>query len=86
MVVEQKSGGKDLARAAEQAFDYLDDLDDRERAHTVVVSDFENFEVYDMTSLPFPVVKFKLSQLPQRIGLFSWMAGYTRRPSVVGVE
>lgn len=86
MVVEQKSGGKDLARAAEQAFDYLDDLEDRERPHTVVVSDFENFEVYDMTSFPFGVVKFKLSQLPQRIGLFSWMAGYTRRPSVVGVE
>lgn len=86
MVVEQKSGGKNLTKAANQAFDYLDHLDDRERPHTVVVSDFEHFEVYDLTSFPFPVVKFKLNQLPQRIGLFSWMAGYTRRPATVAAE
>lgn len=82
LLVEQKSAGKDLQAAAAQGIDYLDDLPDRERPHTLVVSDFQNFEVYDLTTFPFQVTKFKLSQLPKRISLFTWMAGYTRRPSV----
>lgn len=85
-LVEQKSFGKDLYKATSQAFDYLDGLPDRELPHTVVVSDFESFEVHDLSSSPIRVTKFKLNQLPQRIALFTWMAGYTRRPSVLAGE
>lgn len=86
LIVEQKSAGRNLGVAAEQAFDYLDGLDDRERPHTLVVSDFQNFEVHDLTSFPIQVTKFKLNQLSKRIGLFTWMAGYARRPALVASE
>ncbi len=86
LLVEQKSFGKDLAKATDQAFDYLDSLNDRELPHTVIVSDFENFEVHDLSATPIQVTKFKLSQLPQRISLFTWMAGYTRRPAASVLE
>lgn len=86
LIVEQKSAGQNLQRATEQAFDYLDDLEDRERPHTLVVSDFENFEVHDLSSFPIQVTKFKLSQLSKRIGLFTWMAGYTRHQSFIVSE
>lgn len=83
LLVEQKSLGRDLSKATDQAFDYLDGLNNREFPHTVIVSDFENFEVHDLSASPVRVTKFKLNQLPQRISLFTWMAGYTRQPSVV---
>lgn len=86
LLVEQKSFGKNLTKAADQAFDYLDGLNNRELPHTVIVSDFENFEVHDLSASPIRVTKFKLSQLPQRISLFTWMAGYTRRAAVLSGE
>ncbi|MCS3492347.1 hypothetical protein M2368_001350 [Arthrobacter sp. JUb119] len=83
LLIEQKSFGKDLTKAADQAFDYLDGLPVQELPDQIIVSDFENFEVHDLTVSPIHVTKFTLKQLPQRIGLFMWMAGYTRRPSAV---
>lgn len=86
MLIEQKSFGKNLTKAADQAFDYLDGLNELELPKLVVVSDFENFEVHDISASPIRITKFSLKQLPQRIGLFTWMAGYTRRSSVVESE
>lgn len=82
LLIEQKSLGKDLSKAADQAFDYLDGLNDQELPDQIIVSDFENFEVHDLTASPIVVTKFTLKQLPQRIGLFMWMAGYSRKPAV----
>lgn len=81
LLIEQKSLGRDLSKATAQAFDYLDGLQDQELPSQIIVSDFENFEVHDLTVSPIEVTKFTLKQLPQRIGLFMWMAGYSRRPS-----
>ena len=82
LLVEQKSLGKSLEKATDQAFDYLDGLTDSELPSQVIVSDFEKVEVHDLSVSPPLVTKFTLSQLPQRIALFTWMAGYTRAPSV----
>jgi len=82
LLIEQKSLGRDLSKATAQAFDYLDGLQDQELPSQIIVSDFENFEVHDLTVSPIEVTKFTLKQLPQRIGLFMWMAGYSRRPSI----
>ena len=44
LLVEQKSGGRDLRKAYEQAGEYFDALPERERPRFILVSDFQTFE------------------------------------------
>jgi hypothetical protein len=58
LLVEHKSRGKDLDRAAEQAFDYFPGLKERDLPRYVLVSDFARFRLYDLdegTQTDFPL-------------------------------
>ena len=77
LMVEQKSAGRDLARAYEQAGDYFDALQESERPRYILVSDFQSFELYDLderNTLAFP-----LKELPRHIEAFGFMRGIQRR-------
>jgi hypothetical protein len=75
LLVEMKSAGKDLDRAYDQATDYFEALPDRDLPRYVLVSDFARFRLWDLEkNIEHP--EFTLAQLPQRIKLFGFMAGY----------
>ncbi len=77
LIVEQKSAGRDLARAKTQALDYFPNLTEDELPQFILVSDFQTFELHDLdggTSFAF-----KLSELPNNIEHFAFIAGYKRR-------
>ena len=48
LIVEQKSAGRDLRKAYEQAGEYFDALPERERPRFILVSDFQTFELHDL--------------------------------------
>ncbi|MDM8551995.1 hypothetical protein QUF72_18065, partial [Desulfobacterales bacterium HSG2] len=48
LLVEHKSRGKNLDKAYSQALDYFSGLKERELPKYVLVSDFENFKLYDL--------------------------------------
>jgi len=62
LLVEQKSAGRDLIRAKQQALEYFPGLKESELPRYILVSDFQNFELHDLDEGTKPV-KFKLSQL-----------------------
>ena len=77
LLVEHKSRGEDLDRAATQARDYFPGLRDADLPRFVIVSDFARIRLYDLeggTEREFP-----LRELPQRIGLFGFISGYETR-------
>ena len=47
LLIEQKSRGKNLDRAYKQAAEYFPGLTDDELPRYILVSDFENFKLYD---------------------------------------
>ncbi len=77
LFVEHKSRGKDLDRAAGQAFDHFPGLKERDLPRYVLVSDFARFRLYDLdegTQTDFP-----LAQLNRHVRLFGFIAGYRSR-------
>jgi len=77
MLVEHKSRGKDLARAARQAFDYFPGLKERDLPRYVLVSDFARFRLFDLDSNEQH--DFTLAELPKHVRLFGFIAGYQTR-------
>src|SRR5712691_1740273 len=65
LLVEQKSAGRDLSRAKQQALDYFPGLKEHELPRYVLVSDFQNFELYDLDENKH--VRFTLHQLSDHI-------------------
>src|ERR1700675_1645919 len=59
LLVEQKSAGRDLTKAKEQALDYFPGIKDTELPRYVLVCDFQTFELYDLDTRE--EVKFKLA-------------------------
>lgn len=78
ILIEMKSRGKDLAAAYEQAKRYADTLAHHEIPKIIMVCDFENWHVYDL-SKDAQLTTFTLSELPQYIHLFHYLAGYEQR-------
>ncbi|MBF0220536.1 MAG: class I SAM-dependent DNA methyltransferase, partial [Gammaproteobacteria bacterium] len=74
LLIEHKSRGKDLAKAYHQALDYFPGLSDSELPRFVLVSDFDQFRLYDLDN--HQQYTFTLSQLPDKIHLFDFIAGY----------
>lgn len=68
LLAEQKSAGRDLAKAASQALQYLDGLTDYDLPKIIATSDFDNFEVMDLDSRKVTV--FALADLPKHVHLF----------------
>ena len=77
LLVEQKSAGRDLARAKEQALDYFPGLKEQELPRYVLVSDFQTFELYDLEE--GAEVRFPLHQLPEHVQDFGFILGVRKR-------
>ncbi len=77
LIVEQKSAGRDLKAAYEQAGEYFDALSENERPRYILVSDFQTFDLHDLDERG--KVSFPLADLPKRIEAFSFILGVQRR-------
>lgn len=77
LLVEQKSAGRDLSRAKQQALDYFPGLKEHELPRFVLVSDFETFELYDLEE--DTTSRFTLRQLPNHIEEFGFILGVQKR-------
>lgn len=77
LLVEQKSAGRDLAAARAQATDYFLSLKERERPRYILLSDFQTFEMLDLETQTEQ--RFTLAELPEKIKLFDFVAGYQRQ-------
>ena len=77
LLVEQKSAGRDLRKAYEQAWEYFDALPERERPRFILVSDFQTFELHDLDERE--AVAFPLADLPAHVESFGFILGVQRR-------
>ena len=77
LIVEQKSAGRDLTAAYEQAGEYFDALPERDRPRYILVSDFQTFELRDLDEQE--TVAFTLSDLPAHVESFGFILGVQRR-------
>ncbi len=77
LIVEQKSAGRDLGRAYDQAGDYFDALPERERPQFILVSDFRAFELHDLDERT--TVSFDLVDFPAHVEAFGFVLGVTPR-------
>ena len=77
LLVEHKSFGKSLIKAKEQAFEYFPNIKENELPKYILVSDFNNFELYDLEENKEYV--FKLEELYKNIEILSFIAGYTKK-------
>ena len=77
LLVEQKSAGRDLGRAYEQAGSYFDGLATHERPRYILVSDFQTFELHDLDERD--TIRFNLAELPQHVEDFGFIMGVQRR-------
>lgn len=77
LLVEHKSKGRSLDAAFEQASDYFHGIKEHELPKYVLVSDFENFRLYDLDEKTEH--SFHLSDFHKNIKLFGFIAGYQKR-------
>jgi len=79
LLVEQKSAGRDLKRAKQQALDYFPGLKEHELPRYILVSDFQTFELYDLEQPEEKPSRFRLQQLPEHIEDFGFILGVEKR-------
>lgn len=77
LIVEQKSAGRDLAKAYGQAGEYFDALKDIDRPRYILVSDFQSFELYDLDERE--QIAFRLPDLAKHVDNFSFILGVQKR-------
>ena len=77
LLVEQKSAGRDLAAARDQASNYFDALPERDRPRYELVCDFKTFELLDRDERE--CTRFALADLPQHVEKFGFIIGVQRR-------
>ena len=77
LLVEQKSAGRDLKAAYEQAGEYFDALPERDRPRYILVSDFQTFELHDLSERR--KIAFPLADLPAHVEVFGFILGRERR-------
>ena len=77
LLVEQKSAGRDLTAAGEQAGTYFDALPERERPRFQLLCDFQTFELLDRDERE--ETRFALADLPQHVEKFGFVIGVQRR-------
>jgi hypothetical protein len=76
-LVEQKSAGRDLSKAEQQALDYFPGIKDSELPRYVLVCDFQSFEHFDLDTRE--EIKFKLADLHKNVHAFGFIfAGAAR--------
>jgi hypothetical protein len=77
LLVEMKTRGKNLEKAYQQARDYLHTVPQQELPKYVLISDFENFNLYDLEE--DSKIEFKLPDLIKNVQHFGFIAGYQKR-------
>jgi len=77
ILIEMKSRGKNLDKAYQQAKDYLHGLKQIELPKYILISDFENFHLYNMDD--DSVSTFKLKDFVSNVKLFGFIAGYQQQ-------
>ena len=77
LIVEQKSAGRDLNAAYEQAGGYFEALPEHERPRFILISDFQHFELHDL--LQRDAVSVRLDQLPDHVEKFGFILGVASR-------
>ena len=77
LLVEQKSAGRDLTAAREQAGTYFDALTERARPRFQLLCDFQTFELLDRDERE--ETRFALADLPQHVEKFGFIIGVQRR-------
>ena len=74
MMVEQKSRGKPLEPAYDQAIGYFPGIAERDLPHTLVLCDFARFRVIDLDRRR--EIEFALQDLHKHVRWFGFIAGY----------
>lgn len=77
ILVEMKSRGKNLDKAYSQAKDYLFGLKQHELPKYILISDFENFRLYDLEE--DKLIEFKLTELVNNVHHFGYLLGYQKK-------
>lgn len=77
LLVEQKSAGRNLTPAKQQALDYFPGLKPYELPRYVLLCDFQNFELYDLDL--GTETRFSLADLPQHVEAFGFILGVEKR-------
>ena len=77
LIVEQKSAGRNLKAAYDQAGEYFDALPERDRPRYMLVSDFQIFELHDLDERE--TVTFPLTEMPRHVEAFGFILGVQRR-------
>jgi type I restriction-modification system DNA methylase subunit len=75
IMIEMKTPGKDMQRAYEQAKEYAENLPSAVLPEGILICDFCNFDYYNLENNN-ELVQFKLIELPQKVELFGYLAGY----------
>ncbi len=77
LLVEQKSAGRNLLNARQQAFDYFPGIKEAELPRYVLACDFQNFELYDLEA--GDELRFPLRDLHLHIDKFGFILGIQKR-------
>ena len=77
LLVEQKSAGRDLVAARDQAGTYFDALPERDRPRYQLLCDFQTFELLDRDERE--ETRFALADLPRHVEKFGFIIGVQRR-------
>lgn len=77
LLVEHKSAGHDLDAAMGQAEGYLTGLNDEELPRLIILSDFARFRVLNLETRE--EIEFQLAEFPDRLEMFTFLAGYRPR-------
>ncbi len=77
ILIEMKSRGKNLDKAYQQAIDYTHGLKQHELPKYILVSDFENFRLYDLEEDKH--LEFKLNELVNNVQHFGYILGYQKK-------
>ncbi|MDR2730689.1 MAG: hypothetical protein LBB81_07320, partial [Treponema sp.] len=74
-MIEMKTPGKDMVKAYRQAKEYAVNLPPADLPEGILISDFNNFDYYNLEK-DNEVEHFTLQDLPQKVELFGYLAGY----------
>ena len=77
ILIEMKSRGKNLDKAYQQAKDYTHGLKQHELPKYILISNFENFRLYDLDE--DKTIEFKLNDLVNNVQHFGYILGYQKK-------
>lgn len=77
LLVEQRSVGRDLAKAKVQTLERFPDLKETELPSYILASDFQNFELHDHEMEE--TASFSLADLPRHVEKFGFILGVRKR-------